>query len=214
MLTYEGLKECGGIALFSDYLSLQRMWEIVHDVNNRSPIIRDKEGLFIGLAYDIRKAYEGQREKMEPSTLEPEIGPRFGVKFLWPTLLIQCRQLRDSLAFIDHGKEHQAVTYELEFSIQQAVRREFKADAAEIECEWGRLSADHPFLEENAYTRVAQFAAWSGAERRQGLAGLLASLQPMYPQFYPIWIRSGVKHLVAPQDFQIWREQEFPDPQL
>ena len=32
MLTYEPLKNCAGIALFGDYLSLRRVHEIVHDV--------------------------------------------------------------------------------------------------------------------------------------------------------------------------------------
>src|SRR6267154_2169484 len=93
MLTFELLKKSAGVVLFNDYLSLQRMHAIVHDVNHRSSIIRDKDGFFLGLAYDFRKAFEGQRHKSNTSK-RSEQGPRFGVEFLWPVLLVQCRQLR------------------------------------------------------------------------------------------------------------------------
>ncbi|MGH9622718.1 MAG: DUF6904 family protein [Bryobacteraceae bacterium] len=212
MFTYKPLKNAAGIVLFSDYLSLKRAHEIVHDVNERSPLIRDKEGFFLSLAYDLRKAYEGQRRKQKAAPMYPEIGTRLGVELLWPAFLIQCRQLRDSLAFLDHGKEHQAIAYELEFLAGQALAAEFRENAAEIEAQWERLSARHAFLEENAETRAAQFAAWTKRERKNGLAGLLSSLDPMYPALYPIWIRDGRKHLVSPKEYAQWRGREFPDP--
>lgn len=31
--------------------------EVVHEVNDRSPIVINKEGSFLGLAYDVRKAF-------------------------------------------------------------------------------------------------------------------------------------------------------------
>ena len=211
MLTYEPLKNCAGIALFGDYLSLRRVHEIVHDVNGRSTIIRDKEGFFLGLAYDIRKASEGQRRQRQRDDAQPQVGRRFGVEFLWPTILVQCRQLRDSLAYIDHSKEHQAVTYELESILERAIKSEFKSNAAAVRAEWERLQPSHRFLEENAETRVAQFADWTSAQRQQCLAGLLTSLDPMYAALYPIWIRQGRRDLVSPNDFAAWREKEFPN---
>ncbi|HEX7362260.1 MAG TPA: hypothetical protein VF283_17350 [Bryobacteraceae bacterium] len=212
MFTYKALKNAAGIALLSDYLSLRRAHKIVHNVNERSPLIRDKEGFFLSLAYDLRKAYEGQRRKQKPDPMYPEIGTRLGVEMLWPTLLVQSRQLRDSLAFLDHGKEHQIVAYELEFLIEQALAAEFQENAPEIKAQWERLSAEHPFLEENAETRAAQFAAWSKRERKNGLAGLLSSLDPMYPELYPLWIRDGREHLISPEEYAQWQEREFPDP--
>jgi hypothetical protein len=212
MLSYKSLKNYAGIALFSDYLSLRRVHDIVHDVNERSRVIRDKEGFFLGLAYDIRKAYEGQRLKEKPDGMYPEAGVRLGVEFLWPTLLVQCRQLRDSLAFIDHTKEHQSIAYELEFVVEQALEAEMPEKAGEIKAQWERLCARHAFLEENAETRAAQFAAWTKGERREGLAGLLSSLDPMYGSLYPMWVRNGIRHLVSPEEYALWKQREFPDP--
>lgn len=211
MLTYEPLKNFAGIALFGDYLSLRTIHEIVHDVNERSAIIHDKEGFFIGLAYDIRKAYQGERRQRPGEMARPEIGPRFGVEILWPALLVQCRLLRDSLAYIDHTKQHQAVTYELESVLEGAIENEFKGNARAIQAAWERLLPSHPFVEENAETRVAQFADWTKAQRQQCLAGLLESLDPMYPSFYRMWVRQGRADLVSPDDFEVWREREFPD---
>lgn len=214
MLTFELIGNCAGVILFNDYLSLRQMHRIVHDVNERSTNIRDKEGFFVGFAYDLRKAYEGQRRNTEPDKAQPYLGPRFGVEILWPVLLVQSRQLRDSLSFIDHTKEHQAMAWELESVIEQAIETEFENQAAEIKTEWERLSTNQAFVEENAMTRAAQFAAWGNVERREGLAGLLASLNPMYSMLYPLWVRNGAKdrHLVAPADFEVWKEREFPDP--
>jgi hypothetical protein len=89
MFTYQALKNAAGIALFSDYLSLRRAHEIIHDVSERSPLIRDKEGFFLGLAYDLRKADEGQRRKQKADAMCPETGTRLGVEVLWPTILVQ-----------------------------------------------------------------------------------------------------------------------------
>lgn len=212
MLTHKPLKNAAGIALFSDYLSLKRVHRVLHDVNERSPLIRNKEGFFISLAYDLRKAYEGQRRKQKPDRLYPEIGLRFGVEVLWPAVMVQSRQLRDSLAFLDHSKEHQIVAYELEYVIEQALEAEFRQNAPEIRRQWDRLDTRHPYAEEHAETRAAQFAAWSKSERIAGLPGLLSSLDPMYPTNYSIWLRNGAAHLVSPHEYDAWNGREFPDP--
>ena len=212
MFTYRALKNAAGVALFSDYLSLRRVHDIVHDVNERSTLIHAKEGFFLGLAFDIRKAYEGQRLREKEDPMYPEVGPRLGFQILWPTLLVQCRQLRDSFAFIDHGKEHQSVAYELEFIVEQALASEFRDLSLDIKAQWEQLDAGHPFVEENVETRVAQFAAWSKKERQAGLAGLLSSLDPMYPTLYPMWERNGKDNLVSPDEYALWHGREFPDP--
>jgi hypothetical protein len=210
MFNYEALKNAAGIALVSDYLSLRQAHNIIHDVNERSPLIRDKGGFFLGLAYDLRKAYEGQRLTLKED--HPEVGPRMGFEVLWPTIMVQCRQLRDSLAFIDHGKEHQSFAYELEFVVEQALEAEFPENASKIRVQWDRLSARHPFVEENAATRVAHFAAWTKRDRENGLAGLLSSLDPMYPALYAMGILDRSMRLVSPEEYAQWNAREFPDP--
>jgi hypothetical protein len=36
----------------------------------------------------------------------------------------------------------------------------------------------------------------------------------MYPSSYHLWIRQGRTDLVSPNDFEVWREREFPDVSL
>ena len=103
MLSYRLLKNHTGILLIGDYTSLRWLHEVVHDVNERSPLVRDKEGMFLSLAYDVRKAYERQREIISPPPHYDEMGLRYGVQVLWPVLLLQQRMLRGSLAYLDHS---------------------------------------------------------------------------------------------------------------
>jgi hypothetical protein len=211
MLTYRPLKNYGGITLCGDYLSLRRLYDVICNVNEKSSLIRDKEGLLLDLAYDVRHAYEQQREIIKPPESIPEQGTQLGVAVLWPTILVQCSQLRQSLAFMDHNKEHQAVAYELEFLLERAIEQELGGRASLVQAEWERLESRHPFLEENVATRIAQFAAWTKVQRHRGLAGILASLNPMYKSFYPMWVANGVQHLVPPDAFEVWKNREFPD---
>lgn len=66
MLSYSLLKNHAGILLVEDYTSLIWLHEFVHDVNDRSPLVVDKEDSFLSLAYDVRKAFEPQREVIPP----------------------------------------------------------------------------------------------------------------------------------------------------
>lgn len=87
--------------------------------------MKDKEGVFLGLAYDVRKAYEQQREVLQPPQHYKEVGVRYGVKILWPVLLPQNRMLRLSLAFLNHSAKTQAIAYALEAIIEEALREYF-----------------------------------------------------------------------------------------
>ena len=89
MLSYQLLNNHAGLLLVGDYTSLRLLHEIVHDVNERSPLIREEDGPFLGLAYDVRKAYEQQREILAPPQGYEEMGTRYGVQILWPVLLLQ-----------------------------------------------------------------------------------------------------------------------------
>ena len=66
MLSHQLLRNHAGIMLIGDYGTLRLLNEVVRDVNERSPLVRDKEGAFLALAYDARKAYEQQREIIQP----------------------------------------------------------------------------------------------------------------------------------------------------
>jgi hypothetical protein len=58
MLSYSLLKNDAGILLVGYHTSLSWLHAVLHEVNDRPPIVIDKEGSFLRLAYDVRKALE------------------------------------------------------------------------------------------------------------------------------------------------------------
>lgn len=212
MLSYELLKNHAGLCLTGDYQTLKALHEVIHDVNERSPIIRNKEGSFLGLAYDIRKAHEGQRVKLRAPDGYPEIGPRFGVQMLWPVILWQSRVLRKSLAYMDSDKDLQAHTYALEAVIECALKADFGEEiGSRAIYEWDRLDPDDD-EDVTVLTRGGVFCSWTKAKRRAGIVGMLASFSHLYPALYPIWLRNGAKSLVPPDEYAQWEGAEWPDP--
>jgi hypothetical protein len=139
VLAYRLLKNHAGILLMGDYVSVRELHEIVHDVNERSPLIREEDGPFLGLAYDVRKAYEQQREILQPPEGYEEIGVRYGVEILWPVLLVQQRMLRVSLGYLDHSRRHQAITYALEAVIEAGLGEDLGAQGQTMIDRWLRL---------------------------------------------------------------------------
>ncbi|MGT2457791.1 DUF6904 family protein [Cupriavidus basilensis] len=211
MLAFVLLKNHAGLLLCGDYMTLRALHEVVHEVDEKSPLVRAKEGTFLGLAYDIRMAYEGKRQILQPSQPYP-VGVRFGVELLWPVVLVQCAILRSSLSFFDSTKRQQALTYALEDAIESALQSDFGKHAGEIIANWRRIDPRHAWAEEKLYSRGVQFCVWTKAQRKAGLAGLLASLDPMYPEMYPVWVGKGVKNLVSPEELDALDGTEWPDP--
>lgn len=211
MLSYSLLKNHAGILLVGDYTSLTWLHEVVHDVNERSPIVKDKEGSFLGLAYDVRKAYERQREVIQPPKHIEEIGVRYGVQILWPVLMLQQRLLRQSLAFLNHTAKTQTIAYALEAVIEDALREDFGAQAGHIIDLWQRLDPAQSEVFDMIDSRGAIFCSWTKAQRKAGFAQLLSSFDPMYDRFYAMRLENGEKNLISPTEFAGWENAEWPD---
>jgi len=212
VLSHSLLKNHAGILLVGDYTSLTWLHEVVHDVNERSPIVKDKEGSFLGLAYDVRKAYERQREVIQPPKHIEEIGVRYGVQILWPVLMLQQRLLRQSLAFLNHTAKTQTIAYALEAVIEDALREDFGAQAGHIIDLWQRLDPAQPEVFEMIDSRGAIFSSWTKAQRKAGFAQLLSSFDPMYDRLYDIRLKNGEKNLISPGEFAAWENAEWPNP--
>lgn len=208
MLSYQLLKNHAGILLVGDYDTLRCLHEIVHDVNDRSPLIADEEDSFLGLAYDVRKAYEKQRETLEPPRGYEEMGPRYGVKILWPVLMTQHRMLRASLAYIDHGKRHQAITYALEAVIEDGVTEDFGGDAKPILARWHALDPTRKDFFDLLDTRGALFCSWSKTERKRRTQYLLASFEYV-PTSSSVMTNPD---MIRPDELEEWKNRDWPDP--
>ncbi|SIT51654.1 conserved hypothetical protein [Paraburkholderia piptadeniae] len=211
MLAYRLLKNHAGLLLIGDYASLRELHEIVHDVNERSPLISEEDGPFLGLAYDARKAYERQREILQPPEGEEEIGVRYGVEILWPVLLVQQRMLRVSLGYLDHSRRHQAITYALEAVIEAGLREDFGAQGQTMVDQWLRLDPT-PDIFEKLDSRGAMFCSWSKAERERRFASLLLSFDPLY-EHYPVCPDGRrAPESVSSRELEQWSGVDWPDP--
>ncbi len=127
-------------------------------------------------------------------------------------ILFQCRMLRASPAYFDSSKRQQACAFELEHVLEEALRSDFGPESEPIKEQWEGIDPSHPYVEEHNRGRPGLYCSWGKAERRRGLAGLLASLDPAYPRLYPMWVRNGAKDLVSPQELDKWDGAEWPDP--
>jgi len=212
LLSYGLLKNHAGIQLIGDYTSLRWLHEVIHDVNERSTLVKDKEGMFLSLAYDARKAYEQQREILQPPEHSEEIGVCYGVKILWPVLLLQHRMLRLSLAFLDHTAKTQAIAYALEAIIEEALREDFGTQGARTIALWQRLDPAQPAVFDLLRSRGAIFCSWNKAQRKANFVQLLTSFDPMYDSYYVLRLQRGEKNLLSPGELALWDNAEWPDP--
>ncbi|MFY0992640.1 DUF6904 family protein [Halomonas sp. C05BenzN] len=212
MLHYKTLKNHAGLLLCGDYLTLRQFHEVVHEIEDRSPLMSTSENVLLTLAYDIRKAYEKRRVTLKPPENYPEIGPRFGVEVLWPVLLLQCRLLRASLAFFDNTKRQQSMVYLLEDVVQQGLASDFGDKASKITESVERLGQGYDHVQQCLDSRGAMFCAWTKKQRRDGLACLMQSFDPMYLSLYPLWLRAGATHLIPPEEFALYEDAEWQDP--
>lgn len=168
MLSYSPLKNHAGILLAGDHTSLTWLHEVIHDVNDRSSLVIDKKGSFLGLAYDVRKAFEHQGEILQPPKHFEDVGVRSGVKVLWPVLLLQHRLLRQSLAFLSHSAKTQSITHALEAIIDEALREDFGAQAERAIGLWRRLNPAQPEVFDMLKSRGGIFCSWAKPQRKAG----------------------------------------------
>jgi hypothetical protein len=200
-MQFELLKNHEGVLVLGSSDDFRAFHEIIHDVNERSPLIADKEGLFLGLAYDFRKAFEGRRHIRKPKRDDVFESGVVGFDILWPTLLVQCRMLRESLGFIDTTKWHQVLAYSLEALIEDGLKIDFTTLSSRIYGAYRALDPAHPYLESKASSRIEHWYHWDKKQRRTRFVELLESLDPMFESDYKHRVKQGAKNLISPTEW-------------
>ena len=127
-------------------------------------------------------------------------------------LLLQQRLLRASLAYIDHGRRHQAITYALEAVIEDGLKEDFPADGDRLVALWQQLNPVFPSVFAKLDSAGALFLSWTKAERRRRFAALLESFDPMYESSYAWRAKRGEKNLVSPDELTRWETTEWHEP--
>lgn len=180
MLEFELTRHHTGLTLWGDYSSLERLYDFIHDVVAQSVVIEDKESFVLGLAYDVRKAFEGQRNESnrEHHTDQCRI---YGVEILWPVILVQVGLLRHSMAFIPTNQLDQATMFELEHVIALAVRAAMPVTVDEVLHHMRQIGAtpyDH--IASVLDSRCCYFIELPATQRLAVLPKLLDTFDPMY----------------------------------
>lgn len=182
---------CEGFVLIGSYPLLRKAYAVASEISETADI-HGEDDFFLALAYDLRKAFSGSREVYRPPEESPEIGLRFGVKMLWPTILVQTKILRACLSCTKINAGHQAIAYALEDVVQNAIKSEFKDNSSAVESAWTKIDVNHVLSRDKAISRSAAFLGWSEGKRRQFLPHLLDSLHPMYERSPEMWQGLGV----------------------
>jgi hypothetical protein len=214
MLSYTPMKKHAGIRLEGDYTTLRALHETIHRMASEEgdrQEYKDGENL-IALAYDVRKAYERSRDVIEPPTHSPEIGVRYGVKVIWPMLLLQTRQLRDALTWGPTTSMDQAMTYALEALVEAAVTQEFGVHAPAILSAYQRITPRSPGVVARHKPLCAMFCSWSEADRQKRMATLMQAFDPMHDVLHDMFERGG-RDSIPPADLIKWKNAEWVDPE-
>jgi hypothetical protein len=121
MLTAKTTKYGAGITLAGDYADLAEVHETVHHLASEAgPLPAFHDEFVLGLAYELRKAYQGKR-RTEPANAYGSTSEYFSVDLLWPNFLVQLGMLRTAAGYLPTSRSHQSSLYRLEACAQQAM---------------------------------------------------------------------------------------------
>ncbi len=179
MLEFKLTPKHAGVVIWGDIWALHRVHELIHKINENSPIIENKEGFFLGLAYDFRKAYEGQRKKDKREFFEDSCHI-YGVDILWPVLVSQVGLMRASMAFMPTTRQDQSIAYELEWLIESAAREALPGREEQIMELMHRIGEAQSHVEEVIDSRCHYFIDLPPNNRLKMLPKVLESLDPMF----------------------------------
>ncbi len=114
MLISKPTKKAAGIEIYGDYRDLESLHETIHHLCEDSILVDHMEDYLLGLAYEIRHAYQGDRLKRNFGNKGRDGVQYFGTQLLWPQFLVQLSLLRHAAGSKPTNHEHQANLYRFE----------------------------------------------------------------------------------------------------
>lgn len=215
MLTSQPTKYGAGIALAGDFADLADLHKTIHYLaSGTGPLPTDHAEFALGLAYDVRKAYEGAR-RVEPTTTPHGSAEYYAVDVLWPIFLVQVAMLRRAGGYLPTNRAHQANLYRLEACAESALLQMDPA-VGSICMRWLAHYALLPdsFLLEfvSQQARDFVFGATGGKARFRRLPAILddiSTFSPKYKDFERLMTGHAAKQNARPQDLR--DSSEWPD---
>jgi len=201
MLISKPTKFGTGIEIFGDYNDFRQLHSFIHRASENDVIPYKFQEFLLGLAYEVRKAYEGQREIKDfgdpVPAFEFETNVLYvGFRYEWISYLISIRLLRWSAAYRPTDLSDQAMLFNLESLTLSALSQYSLKESKEI---WEQLnfldvfSKDYPlqWIEEC----VREFQSAPNGKKRFGMIpSIMFDLTPFsnkYKSFYHILKQSA-----------------------
>lgn len=198
-----------GITLVGDFNDLADLHETIHYfASENGPIAVQHDEFVLGLAYDIRHAYQGDRQ-IETIKYPKASSTYFAFDTLWPIFLVQLGLLRTAASYLPTQRTHQANLYRLEACTEHALSS-LDADAAKQCIRWLSDFSSLPnnylidFVSYQSLLYVSSAKTAKGRIRR--LPELLRDISPYSPAY-----QSYEKELVAIAEKEKCRPQDLHD---
>lgn len=218
MLVAKPTKFGSGIEIFGDYHDFRELHNFLHEASENDVIPYKFQEFMLGLAYEVRKAYEGQRqvkdygrdfptEKFEQKILY------IGFKYEWISFLVTIRILRWSAAFRPTTLLDQSLMFKLEYLTLKSLTTYSKEIGEEI---WNRLIHLDIFQESYAVQWIEEcsnkfLSAPNGKKRFAIIPKILFDLTVIsddYLSFYHILKQSAEAQNCSIDDLRMTEAEE------
>ena len=123
MLFGEPTKKGAGIILWGDYHDLDNLYETISKLSDSLGPEGSISDFVLGLCYDIRHAYQGDREIKKFGDDELSKVKYYGVKLLWPYFIIQVGLIRWAASYTTTNSDQQSNLYRLENIIETSLKK-------------------------------------------------------------------------------------------
>ena len=218
MIYAEPTKKGVGVAISGDMRDFRSLHETVHELLDLSPLQEHQQDFILGsLAYELRHAYQGDREFVEVGLDPSEKAQYVQFRIMWPMILFDLAVLR-WIAGYTGDKNHQANLYRLEYCVEEALIAYDATVGLEAIKEYQRIHGFSKsflvgYINECAYEYI--YGGSTGKMRFRRLPTMLRSFSELskpYMEFYGIMWKEAEKHGTTPdqlRDAREWSEFEW-----
>ncbi|MCI5219462.1 MAG: hypothetical protein D3914_09795 [Candidatus Electrothrix sp. LOE2] len=175
-----------GITLYGDYQDLCELHETIHYLSESGALTTHLSDFVLGLAYDIRHAYQKDRKEKFFGHDEYDRVKYRGVDILWPIILIQVGLLRWSAGFMPTNKCHQSNLYRIEYCLEESLNL-YDSDVGDYCMDWLSRFSGFPtnyIVSFISYcTKNYIYEGKAGKSRFKKLPSLLTSLSSLSNEY-------------------------------
>ena len=186
MLHSEPTKHGAGITLYGDYCDLKSLHKTIHELANVAPLSPSLGEFLLGLAYDVRHAYQKDRKIKTFGHDDYDQITYRGVDILWPIFLVQVGTLRWSASFHPTNKEQQSNLFRIEHCAEKSLK-EYDLSIGEQCVEWLAFFDGFPttYLPEfiSDITKKYIFGSKGGKQRFKRLPMILRMLHSISKEY-------------------------------